>query len=96
VADPSCDPAIVGSSRLGGEPDLPVETAYCGDSSYVDLPEAHLLMPGAADWQLLLQIDTEDQIHMMWGDVGRLCYWIRRDDLRHRRWHTAWLVLPCS
>lgn len=33
---------------------------------------------------------------MMWGDVGRLYYWIRREDLAQRRFDKVWLVLQCG
>ena len=33
----------------------------------------------AARWELLLQIDTDDSLSMMWGDCGML-YWLARPD----------------
>lgn len=50
---------------------------------------------GARDWKLLLQIDSDDDAEMMWGDSGRLYYWIREDDLRDGRFDKVWLVLQC-
>ena len=35
----------------------------------------------ALAWRLLLQIDSDDDSQMMWGDVGTL-YWLRRDSDR--------------
>ena len=32
----------------------------------------------------------------MWGDVGRLYFWIRDADLRARRFDATWLILQCS
>jgi uncharacterized protein YwqG len=55
-----------------------------------------LLEPGARDWRLLLQIDSDEQSGMMWGDVGRLYYWIRSPDLREDRWDRVWMVLQCG
>jgi uncharacterized protein YwqG len=37
---------------------------------------------GAADWRLLLQLDSEKDAGMMWGDQGRLYFMIRDHDLR--------------
>lgn len=51
---------------------------------------------GARDWRLLLQIDSDDRSGMMWGDVGRLYYWIRANDLREGRWDRVWMVLQCG
>ncbi len=52
--------------------------------------------PAARDWELLLQIDTdEDGPGWCWGDVGRIYFWIRRQDLAARRFDRSWLVLQC-
>jgi uncharacterized protein YwqG len=32
---------------------------------------------------------------MMWGDSGRLYWWIREADLAEGRWDATWLVLQC-
>lgn len=53
------------------------------------------LQKSAQDWVLLLQVDTEDSIDMMWGDSGSLYYWIRREDLRAGNWDAVWLILEC-
>ena len=33
---------------------------------------------------------------MMWGDVGRIYYWIKHSDLLRRDWDLSWLVLQCG
>jgi uncharacterized protein YwqG len=33
---------------------------------------------------------------MMWGDVGRLYYWIKQSDLHERNWELVWLILQCG
>jgi uncharacterized protein YwqG len=50
----------------------------------------------AAEWRLLLQIDSDDAAGMLWGDVGRIYYWIERRALQRRDFSRAWLVLQCS
>jgi uncharacterized protein YwqG len=42
-----------------------------------------------------LQIDSEEAAGMMWGDVGRIYFLIRRDDLRERRFEKSWAGLEC-
>jgi uncharacterized protein YwqG len=69
---------------------------YCGDSSGYRDPRAEALRPGATEWRLLLQIDTDDDVGMMWGDVGRIYYWLRRDALVSRQWDRARFVLQCG
>ena len=59
-------------------------------------PEAKVLESGAADWVLLLQLDTDDDADMMWGDVGALYFWIRDEDLKARKFSECWMVLQCS
>jgi uncharacterized protein YwqG len=51
-----------------------------------------------ADWRMVLQIDTDDSRNsaFMWGDVGRLYFWMRRSDLTARDFDRAWLILQCS
>ena len=54
---------------------------YLGDGKGYRHPRAAELAPGAEDWVLLLQLDTDDKIGWMWGDTGTIYYWIRRQDL---------------
>lgn len=55
---------------------------YCGDPSGYQDPRRASLESGAADWQLLIQIDSDaDRLGWMWGDMGRLYFWNRRQDL---------------
>ena len=56
-------------------------------------PRAALLEAGAADWLLLLQIDSDAFAKMRWANNGMLYYWIRRDDLQAQRFEKSWLVL---
>jgi uncharacterized protein YwqG len=69
---------------------------YCGNAEGCRDPRAEALRPGAIDWRLLLQIDSEeDRAEMMWGDVGRVYFWIRQEDLSARRFNAVWCVLQC-
>jgi len=68
---------------------------YCGDSSGYLSREAAPLREGAKDWRLLLQIDTDEDLGVMWGDGGILYFWIREEDARAGRFDQAWAVLQC-
>ncbi|MDP3853118.1 DUF1963 domain-containing protein, partial [Phenylobacterium sp.] len=48
-----------------------------------------------ADWRLLLQLDTDDEAGMMWGDVGSLYFWIRERDARIGDFSKVWMILQC-
>ncbi len=49
------------------------------------------------DWQLLLQLDTveQDGFELMFGDCGRIYFYIRKEDLKARQFDNIWLVLQC-
>lgn len=66
-----------------------------GPEGYRD-PRALDLGPGADDWRLLLQVDSDDAADMMWGDAGRIYFWIRDQDLRAGRFEHCWVILQCS
>lgn len=69
----------------------------CGDENVYESNRAKELEAGAKDWLLLLQIDTdEDNPGWMWGDAGRIYYWIREQDLRERNFAQTWLILQCG
>jgi uncharacterized protein YwqG len=48
------------------------------------------------DWTLLFQVDSdEENLEMMWGDVGMLYFCILTEDLKKRRFEEAWCVMQC-
>lgn len=94
--------------QIGGHPD-PIQSAnmdlecqlasngvYCGGLEGYASPAAKALAPGATDWRLLLQLDSDEETGMMWGDVGRLYFWIREADARAGDFAKTWMVLQCS
>lgn len=48
-----------------------------------------------AEWQLLLQIDSDENANMMFGDAGRLYYWIRKTDLQQLRFDKVQMIMQC-
>jgi uncharacterized protein YwqG len=77
------------------ECELVTNGLYCGDSTGYNNQRAKSLEPNAKDWLLLLQIDSNDENRMMWGDVGRLYFWIKKDDLLNKQFDKAWFCLQC-
>jgi uncharacterized protein YwqG len=84
------------------DPDMEMECQlvthgiYCGDPSGYQDPRVKELEKGAADWALLLQLDTDDDVDMMWGDAGRLYFWIRKEDLEKKNFDDVWMILQCG
>jgi uncharacterized protein YwqG len=58
-----------------------------------DSPEAQKLAQSANDWQLLLQVDTDETIGMRWASSGRLYYWLKAADLQAGQTSDTWFVL---
>jgi len=69
---------------------------YCGDQTGYTDPRAQALKAGAKNWRLLMQIDTDDDGGMMWGDCGRLYFWMTDDALQRRAFDECWMILQCS
>lgn len=48
-------------------------------------------------WRLLFQLDevTQGDFDLMFGDCGRIYFYIRTEDLAARRFDDVWLVLQC-
>ncbi|MDI9865670.1 YwqG family protein [Flectobacillus sp. DC10W] len=88
------------SDNIQGEMELECELVtnglYCGDPSGYNDPSAKELEPNAKNWRLLLQIDSNDENDMMWGDCGRLYFWIKKEDLVNKQFDKSWFSLQCS
>lgn len=50
----------------------------------------------ASQWMLLFQCDSDDNVGWMWGDGGRLYFWIMEADLKIRRFDRVWMILQCG
>lgn len=67
-----------------------------GAAGYED-PRSAELAPGARDWRLLLQVDTDEEgLGVMWGDAGTVYLWMREEDMREHAWSAVWPVFQCS
>lgn len=48
------------------------------------------------EWILLLQIDTDDNANMMWWDAWMLYFWIKKEDLKNKKFDNVWMILQCG
>jgi uncharacterized protein YwqG len=89
-------PAPVQGDSMELESQLVSSGLYCGDSSGYNDPRVPSLTPGAANWRLLLQIDSDDDLGVMWGDCGTIYYWVEANEAKSGNFANTWLVLQCS
>lgn len=69
---------------------------YCGNPDGYAEAKRRGLDKNAGNWSLLMQVESNEELGMMWGDMGRLYLWIRDEDLKARRFEKAWLILQCG
>ena len=67
----------------------------CGNPEGFQQGKSRGLDGNANRWQLLFQVDSSDDLGMMWGDAGRLYFWITQEDLASRRFENSWMILQC-
>lgn len=68
---------------------------YLGTPAGYEGEAAEKLKAGADEWVLLLQLDTDDELEVMWGDGGRLYFWVRKEEARAGDFSKVWAVLQC-
>jgi len=66
-------------------------------SGYTFGPEVGAKAEKAAhQWKLVFQLSSDEAMGAFWGDMGRLYFWMREDDIREGRWDQAWMHLQCG
>lgn len=48
-----------------------------------------------SDWKMLLQLDSDDDLNVMWGDAGMLYFGIRESAFRAKRFEEAVVTWQC-
>lgn len=70
---------------------------FCGNGRYAEDPTAMAIAKDSLRWRLLLQLDTDGgSAQWMWGDIGKLYFWIPDHALRMKQFDTCWMVLQCG
>lgn len=87
-----CDDSYAGGHKVGGynsAAQLPDYYPYREDDTPIDVK--------ADDSPVLLfQMDSESKKNIMWGDLGVARFFIKRSDLKARKFEKAYLVWDCS
>ena len=60
--------------------------------------EKNELLKASEEWTLLFQLDTvrKNGFELMFGDDGRIFYYIRKDDLKNKNFENIWIILQCG
>lgn len=91
-------PDVIQNS-MAAECELVAQDHYLGDG-WQDVPEDVRQQAEATAldrWRLLFQLDTveHEDFCLMFGDAGRIYFYIPKEDLQARRFDRAWLILQC-
>lgn len=88
-------PQCVQGDQMELECQLVSHGVYCGDPSGYESAEGRRLAAGASNWRLLFQIDSDEELQSMWGDVGMLYVWVKGESAAAGDFENAWLILQC-
>lgn len=78
-----------------------VSRGYCFDGDMNDITprdRQEAIDFSVRDWLPLFQLDavSEGAFELSFGGRGRIYYYIKRNDLKNKRFDKAWLILQCS
>lgn len=94
--------------QVGGYPSpiqgdgMELEAQLASNGVYMGGPDSYsderiaALEPGAVDWCLLLQIDSDDAAGLLWGDTGTLYVWVREQDARAGDFSRVWMIVQSA
>lgn len=71
---------------------------YTGSSVEIAADKLKKYKENCVQWQLLFQMDSiqNSDFELLWGDVGRIYFYIREDDLKNLSFDNCWLILQCG
>ena len=70
---------------------------YCGNAIEINPEELEKYKKDCEQWQLLFQLDTvtTDDFELMFGDCGRIYFYITKNNLEKCNFDECWLILQC-
>lgn len=69
---------------------------YLGGAEDYKDPRITVFRQNAPQWRLLLQLDSDESLDWMWGDMGMVYFWCREEDIAARRFDRVWTILQCG
>ena len=99
LSAPAINKLLGHSNNIQGGMELECELVsnglYCGNSDGYREGQAKGMKKNVSRWRLLLQVDSNEELGMMWEDCGRLYLWITDEDLAAKNFSASWLILQC-
>lgn len=100
MADELCNKLLGHADPVQGSMELECEYAThqinCGTPAGHRTGKSRGLDKNAARRNPLMQVDSNEDIGMMWGGMGRLYLWTTEEDLAGRKFENCWLILQCG
>lgn len=59
-------------------------------------PKVIELQSGIVGWKLLFQMDSDDDLNVMWGDLGKIYFWVEASKSKDGNFDDSWLILQCT
>lgn len=87
-------PDPIQGGRMEFECDLASSGTGVSREEFESVPEIEQIRR-AKQWRLLLQVPSDEDLGMMWGDAGMIYFWIREADLAKRDFSRVWVILQC-
>ncbi|MFN2504027.1 MAG: DUF1963 domain-containing protein [Acidimicrobiales bacterium] len=96
---------VTGRHQLGGharyiqhpvEEEVVQAVAGCFTGGGFDSAAWERSRPAVREWRMVLQLDSDDTLEAMWGDVGTIWWAARYDDIAARRWDAGMFNFQCS
>ncbi len=71
---------------------------YTGKPTEISEDRLQQYKENCTKWQLLFQLDSieYENYELLWGDVGRIYFYIRIEDLLKLDFENCWLILQCT
>lgn len=69
---------------------------YMGDGKEYEKAKQKDYLLAKDKWELLFQVDSDDDLGMYWGDLGMIYFWVEKEKSKVNNFNDSWLVLQCT